>query len=206
MENTISVTGPRQLEYERSRQLVYVSSRSGSGSALTVIGAPTFPQLPSLLATAPAGNAGDQGEAVAVDAGRNRVYLSNVNADANPDTVSVFDVSNPSAPVVTQTLTAGLRPISIAVDKDHDRVYVLNRDSGTLSIYDAFNNLAPGFVRSSIPVGSQPSAVLYDSFRDRIVVANQGDGTVTVYDAATLDPTPLFTTAVPSPAGLLLAP
>lgn len=206
VENTIPVTGPRQLEYEAGRQLVYVSNHAVGASALTIIAAPTFPLLPSLVSTTPTGDGNDEGEAVAVDAGRNRVYMSNVDGDATPDTVSVFDVSNASAPVLAQSITAGLRPVSIAVDRDHDRVYVLNRDSGTLNIYDAFNNLAPSSIRASITVGAQPSDVIYDSFRDRIIVANQGAGNVTVYDAVTLSPVPLFTTPVTSPAGLLLAP
>lgn len=205
LQTTLTVPGARQIEFD-PRGFVYVSNHVPGASALTVL--QTNPSPAVQVANVATGLDGDDaGEALAFDSGRNRVYLSNVDGDGVADTVRVIDVSNAAAPVVSaQILDVGVRPVSIAVDRDHDRVYVLNRDSGTLSIFDAFNNLAPSSIAPSILVGTQPSAVLYDSVRDHIVVANQGSGTVTVYDAVTLSSTPLFTTTVNSPAGLLLGP
>ena len=130
---------------------------------------------------------GDMPEALAVDpAGGGRVYVTNWNGR----NVSVVDVSSPKAPVVLARVAVGKHPEGIALLSDGSKLYVTNRDSDTVSVFEV--GPAPFYLTlvKTIAVGKKPmgiAATRDESFvaGDYVYVANQVDDTISVIDAVT---------------------
>jgi YVTN family beta-propeller protein len=73
-------------------------------------------------------------------------------------------------------------PVEVAVNETTNRVYVTNRNSGTVSVIDGTTGLLVG---SPIPVGAQPWGVAVNETANRVYVANALDDTVSVIDGLT---------------------
>jgi YVTN family beta-propeller protein len=76
-------------------------------------------------------------------------------------------------------ITVGLVPYAITTII-HGKVYVANREDGTVSVISALNNTKIG---NDIKVGKGPDAIGVDYSQDRVYVANYDDGTVSVISA-----------------------
>jgi YVTN family beta-propeller protein len=73
-------------------------------------------------------------------------------------------------------INIGNKPSAIAVDKN---IYVVNRDSNTLSVISTENNTKI----KDIPVGKQPTSIGIDGSTDTVYVTNSGSNSVSVIDA-----------------------
>jgi len=104
--------------------------------------------------------------------------------------VSVVDVSTPTAPVVLARVGVGKHPEGMALLSDGSKLYVTNRDSDTVSVFEV--GPAPFYLTltKTIAVGKKPLGIA--STRDGsfvagsfVYVANRIDDTVSVIDAVT---------------------
>jgi YVTN family beta-propeller protein len=92
---------------------------------------PTFGTHPSIVGTTAAGSGMNVPEFTAYANGY--AYVANLNAN----TVSVINVSTPSAPTVTQTITGLSSPYAIAISGDY--AYVNNWGNNTISVVNISN-------------------------------------------------------------------
>ncbi|MFZ2252681.1 MAG: beta-propeller fold lactonase family protein [Minisyncoccia bacterium] len=119
---------------------------------------------------------------------------STTNTDANPRSVfvsgnyaytanygaasmSIIDISNPTAPVTVSTIATGVQPQSVYVSGRY--AYVANGLDATMSIFDVSNPVSP-VLMSTTSTGVNPFAV-HVSGR-YAYVANRGNDTMSVYD------------------------
>jgi YVTN family beta-propeller protein len=77
---------------------------------------------------------------------------------------------------VTDTITVGADPISVAFSPNGKKAYVTNYDDETLSII----NVASGEVTDTITVGGYPISVAFSPKGKKAYVANVGDNTISV--------------------------
>jgi len=114
------------------------------------------------------------------------VYVANWNGR----NVSVVDGSAPTAPVVLARVEVGKHPEGMVLLSDGSKLYVTNRDSDTVSVFEV--GPAPFYLTliKTIAVGKKPSGIAASrdgSFvaGDFVYVANRIDDTVSVIDAVT---------------------
>ena len=90
----------------------------------------------------------------------------------------------PPPPCVTVDTITGLgdSPFGIAYDPVHERMFVANIGTTTVSIIDTNTNTVIG---SPISVGDAPSDIAYDEVNERMYVTNFFDDTVSVIDTTT---------------------
>jgi YVTN family beta-propeller protein len=109
------------------------------------------------------------------------VYATSGDVFSPPGDVTPIDPAThtPSAPV-----PVGSEPTGVALNGDGSRIYVTNRDSSSVSVLDAENNLV-----ATIPVGDNPVGVAVNPVLPRAYVANASTyvanasiGTVSVID------------------------
>lgn len=77
---------------------------------------------------------------------------------------------------VTATITAGSKPVGIAITPDQSLVYVTNNASNTVSVIDTRANQ----VSATINVGQQPMGIVISPDGGMVYVVNEGDNTVSV--------------------------
>jgi YVTN family beta-propeller protein len=85
------------------------------------------------------------------------------------------------AQTVIATVTTGADPVALAVNPGMKKVYVVNRNSNSVTIIDEGTNST-----AQVAVGSSPRDVAVNSVTNKIYVANYGDATVTVIDGPSL--------------------
>jgi uncharacterized repeat protein (TIGR01451 family) len=112
---------------------------------------------------------------VAVDPGRNEIYVANYAAG----TVSVINGDTNS---VVNTIASVPYANGVAYDAVHDLVYVTNKDTGKLTVIQASSKTV---LTPTISVGTQPNGVAYNPTADKIYVANFGAGSVTILNGTT---------------------
>jgi YVTN family beta-propeller protein len=76
-------------------------------------------------------------------------------------------------------ITVGLVPYAIT-SITHGKVYVANREDGTVSVISALNNTKIG---KDIKVGKGPAAIGVDEFGHKVYVANFGNNTVSIINS-----------------------
>jgi YVTN family beta-propeller protein len=117
---------------------------------------------------------------IAVDAGTNRIYITNLRSDA----VSVIDGQKDS---ILTDIKVGEFPSAIAVNPDSGRLFVANKDSDAVSVIDGSTNA----VIANIPVGvgAKPVDIAIDpneeGINSLIFVSNSDSDTVSVIDGST---------------------
>lgn len=111
---------------------------------------------------------GTMPDAVATDAGAQRVYISNRESD----TVTVVDAQ---AGHVLATVPVGQHPAGLAVDSAHHCIYVANTAAGTVSVIDGATNR----VTSTLPAGHAPYALSLDPATRTLFAAGIGSPAVT---------------------------
>jgi YVTN family beta-propeller protein len=100
-------------------------------------------------------------------------------ADAGTNTIATVDIDPTSATVNTVTrrvASGGLSVGAIAVDSLHDRVFVTNRSSNTVTVIDGAGTAPPRIV----PVGTEPNDVVADPTTGKAYVASLEDSSITV--------------------------
>jgi YVTN family beta-propeller protein len=86
--------------------------------------------------------------------------------------------------VVGSPIPVGQTSIGIAFDAANSNLYVVNRDSDTVSVISGQTNT----VIRTIPVGNFPVGIAFDSANGNLYVVNSGDGTVSVISTVGLKP------------------
>lgn len=83
----------------------------------------------------------------------------------------------------TRSVNTGSHPVSIAIDSQNDRAYVVNAGDGTVSVLDGKTDEVVATVR----VGDHPYSIASDSAAGRIYVTRTYSNQLMVIDAATND-------------------
>lgn len=176
------IYGAATVVVEPNGNRVFVSESLFSGGALAVIDAATRTLLAE-VDTSP--NDTEIADGLAYHPGFQHLYLG--NAGTASDTLLALDAST-TIPTILQTVASGEGPSSIAIDTGRNRIYVVNTEADTLTVYPVSNSPTTpiGAPISVLSTGDQPIDVYYDTARDRILVANLSGDSLTVYSAATL--------------------
>jgi YVTN family beta-propeller protein len=82
---------------------------------------------------------------------------------------------------VSENIGAGQQPVAIAVNEAAGKIYVVNHDSGSVTVIDGKTRTAV----ATIPTGRGPEGIAVNPVTNRVYVANAGDNSVTVIDGAT---------------------
>ncbi len=129
---------------------------------------PTFP-------TGAAGTVGTNNTPIGVAVSGTTAYV--VNHDAN--TLQVFNVANPAAPVLLGSVGTGSQPISVAVSGT--TAYVVNHAGNTLQVFNVASPASPVLL-GSVGTGSQPISVAVSGTTAYVV--NLSNSTLQVFNVA----------------------
>lgn len=121
---------------------------------------------------------GDTPRGVAIDPGRNRVYVAN----AGSNSVSVIDAATNS---LLHTITGITSATGIAYDATNDIIWVTNHELDLLTPIQAADNPNDFVVHLAMLVGDGPWGVAYNPANNYVYVANSLDSSVTIVDATT---------------------
>jgi len=157
-------------------------------ATITVIDA----KLETVVTTVPTGGSGPTH--MALDRNLNRLWVVNTASNS----VSVFDISNPAAPVPWRAkppVTVGSTPTSIGILPDGSKAYVANYGSNTVSVIDG-NALTV----SSIAVGANPALTTHVNW-----VAVSSDGSRVYATTVMTDDTKNGTSIIHSGTGMVVA-
>jgi len=179
-----------EVAFDPRSHALFVTNRDVEGrGALTRIDASSSP---TRVIT------GDTAEGLAIDNGRQLVYVANVNSG----TISVVDAATMR---VRATFHGVSRNFSLALSDDGNRLYAVSNQSRTsvlgasggvvaYALNDGFPHLVARSAALAFPVG-----VAYDHRDRRIFVTDERDDVVDVLDARTLRPVhaPLKTCSTP---------
>ncbi|MBI9000779.1 YncE family protein [Corynebacterium sp. CCM 9185] len=118
---TPGFSGAMELRFDSEAQVLYtVGFKNGKAARISLSdGATTVYDLP--------GDDTPRGGGVALDTKRNHLYVAN----QNPSTVNVIDLADGS---VISTIVTGATPLDAIYDAVSDRVFVVNRGSGTATV------------------------------------------------------------------------
>ncbi|MFJ9367668.1 protein kinase [Nocardia sp. NPDC101769] len=127
---------------------------------------------------------------LAVDPRTHLVYVANATVDplaegqtsvrtgSKPGSVSVID---PRVRAVTATVGVGIRPMAVAVDADHPRLYVGNAVDNSVSVIDLSTNT----VAATVGVGQGTYGLALDHRSGTLYVANNVGNSVSTIDTHT---------------------
>lgn len=121
-----------------------------------------------VLHTLPAGGEGPS--SVALSADERTAFTTHLFAN----TIGVIDIEQRRA----RTIRVGNQPFDLALHPDGQSVYVVNSDSGSVSVV----RLADSSVVATLPVGGFPSGIAFDPRGRYVYVATGEGGTVVVID------------------------
>jgi hypothetical protein len=110
--------------------------------------------------------------------------------DRNANTLTSFDVTNPAAPVLLNTIATGTDPWSIAINNNY--AYVLNFVSNTMSIYN-ISNPASMTLANTIAAGNGPHGITI--LNGWMYVVAYADSKLYIYDM-TLPTSPTVVSSV----------
>ncbi|HLJ85227.1 MAG TPA: YncE family protein [Candidatus Angelobacter sp.] len=123
---------------------------------------------------------------------------------ANESTVSVVDLTTidplTSASTVVANITAGSKPVAVALTPDLSRGYVANFGSANVSVFDTATNT----VIATVPVDDTPIALAMLPDGSGVYVANLETNTISFIDTATNTVTADFNVSV-QPSALALS-
>jgi YVTN family beta-propeller protein len=80
-----------------------------------------------------------------------------------------------------QNIATGRQPMAIAVNEATNRAYIVNHNSGSVTVVDGSTHA----VSATVKVGSGPEAAAVNPQTNRVYVANSGESSVTVIDGST---------------------
>lgn len=117
-----------------------------------------------------------QGTPIRLSADGTRLFAAN----AADNRLSVFDVSNPTNPVLLTEIPVGLEPVSVH-PRTNDEVWVVNRVSDSISIV----SISQGIVIDTIQAKDEPADVVFAGIPQRAFVSVERSNQVRVFDANT---------------------
>ena len=106
-----------------------------------------------------------------------------VNSDSNSITV----IDSTSNNILSNNITVGKNPSSIALDPITNRLYVTNKGSDSISIIDYFlsdNNKFHMTSNSTIRVGTSPTGIAINPDTNTIYVANYYDNSISIINGS----------------------
>ncbi len=106
--------------------------------------------------------------------GQTVAYVANLNSN----NVSVIDIATNT---VTNTISVGDKPRSVAITPDGAAAYVTNRESNSVSVID----VATSTVSATVAVGAYPNNVAITPDGTAAYVTNRASNSVSVIDVAT---------------------
>jgi YVTN family beta-propeller protein len=113
-----------------------------------------------------------------------RAYVA--GADGTPGTAGSLHVFNPAnGNPIGSGVTVGIMPTAIAVSPNAvspngTQVFVTNKDSDTVSVYDGAN------IVSNIPVGNEPTGIAFSPSGEQVFVTNYADNSISIINATSL--------------------
>lgn len=115
--------------------------------------------------------------------------ITSMGVGVNPSTHKAYAVDEPNGSVVvmnsrsgtTQRVKVGTNPISLAIDRTADKIYVANTGSGNVSVIDG----ASDKVVATIPGEAHPYAIAVNEATGTVYVTNTYSNAVTVIDVWT---------------------
>ena len=123
------------------------------------------------------------------------VYVANGGGTTGSTSVPMISAT---VNAVTDSVTAGTRPVAIAGNASNSKIYILNFDSGTVTPVSTTDN----FVLPDITVGTNPIWGVMSLDGIHVYIVNQGSGSVSVIDTLldkVIATVPVGATATPSP-------
>ena len=197
-------TGPvpqaTEVAVDNTHDRVYVTSNTFSTpqSRLFVFDS-DLGGTPTVINTGVVG--GETADGLAYDEQNGAIYVGNDSGGGSGDYFVILDAGDLAAPPI-DVLAPGSRITSIAVDNEHDRLYVCCLGSNLVAIYDtsggAFNPV-PLAGSPTVTTGSGPIHVTYEPGRDRLLAVNQASNNVSVFDVSS--GTPQLVTGTPFAVG-----
>lgn len=184
---------PSGLYYDTAHDRLYVAN-TGGNSVLVFDGIGSANGNMAPTRTLAGGNTTFSSPGgIALDATRNKLYVSNAGANA----ILVFDnadsVLGDTAPsrTIVGVITLLSTPGGIYIDVLADRLYIANTGNNSIVIIHAANavsgNLTPNRLLSGgATMLNQPRDLFLDSGTDRLYVANTGGNSVLIYNSAGL--------------------
>ena len=103
-----------------------------------------------------------------------RAYVAGA-APGVAGSLHVFDPANGNS---IDSETVETMPTAIAVSPNGAQVFVTNKDSDTVSVYDGAS------IVGSVPVGNEPTGIAFSPDGGRVFVTNHADSTISVINAA----------------------
>ena len=175
----------RELVIDSANQRVYAPGVSFEDGAQYVLNTRTLQREKVVPGIGPVA------AGVALDAARNRLYVSNLRG-------GLHEIDTRSLTVVKQHAPGADQLLNLAYDAQGQRLFAT--DQGLASISERRQKAEPGFtptpgnrvvvidpasgkVTASVPTGDGPIAPLFDVQRQRLYVTNRGSGTLSVIDS-----------------------
>jgi YVTN family beta-propeller protein len=157
------------------RTLLVSDGKAGGAVAVyTVSGNVLVAGLPF---TMPLASLAPLGVAFAPDGMRAYVAAADI-ASAVPGSLHVFDPSNGAA---IDSETIGVLPTAVAVSPNGNLVFVSNKGSNSVSIYNA---TTASLINPAVIVGTEPTGIAFAPSAGQVFVANRASSTVSVINAA----------------------
>ncbi len=152
---------------------LFVGSRDGTVSIFDV----TTPTDPLLLSTTSTGGSVGSGFAISGNISVDGTYAYVANYDAS--TVTVIDVSNPSAPVVGSIVPAGVNPFALTISAGY--MYVVNYSDNAISVFSLSDPAVPSRVATLTSGAGPHSAEVVEGY---LYVTNSSDNTLSLFNIA----------------------
>ncbi len=111
---------------------------------------------------------------------RVRAYCGGYTSEGTSGTFTIAAAGGTPDTVIA-TITVGNKPRAVLWDSIHDKVFVANYNSASVSVIDGVTNQ----LITNVPVGANPYDLCLNTVNGRVYVSNYGAGTVTVIDGAT---------------------
>lgn len=121
-----------------------------------------------------------------------------LNVDAGR--LSVFSLTNPSAPALLQEIPVGIEPVCIA-PRNSNEIWVANQVSDSISII----SLSAGIVTNTIQTGDEPMDIVFTGNGSKAYVSIHGKNRLEVYDTATKTKIKDINLALESPRALAVS-
>jgi YVTN family beta-propeller protein len=116
---------------------------------------------------------------VAFSADGERAYVAAADPSGGAGTMHVF---NPATGTAIDSHSIGVMPTGIAVSPDGNLVFITNKTSNTVSVY---NTSIGSVVSTFASVGTAPTGIAIGPDGTRVYVANRGSNNVSILDAST---------------------
>jgi YVTN family beta-propeller protein len=136
--------------------------------------------------------------AVAVNPGKNEVYVVNSGSESGQGSISVIAAENNT---VAAIIPVRRQPVSIDLDAAGALAYVANSGSNSISVID----LKARREVAVIPAGNQPVSARMAPDGKTLIVANRGDGSVSLIDPSTGLPRAVFS-GCPGASDVIILP